>query len=85
MEYWVYMVRCADGSLYTGTALDVDRRAATHNAGRGAKYSRSRLPVTVVYREACPDKSAALRREIAVKRLTHGQKLDLISQSCGEI
>lgn len=51
MEWWVYILRCADESLYTGIARDVDRRAAVHNRGQGAKYTRSRLPVTVVWRE----------------------------------
>ena len=79
MEYWVYMLRCADGSLYTGYTNDVDRRAAVHNSGRGAKYTRSRRPVRVVYRERCVDRSAAIRREAAVKRLTHIQKERLLS------
>lgn len=79
MDYWVYILQCADGSLYTGMAADVDRRAATHNRGKGAKYTRSRLPVTVVYRENCRDKSAALRREYALKQLTRAEKLHLIS------
>ena len=76
--YWVYMLRCADGTLYTGTAADVDRRVAVHNSGRGAKYTRSRLPVTAVYRESLPDKSSALRREAEIKKLTRARKLALI-------
>lgn len=76
--YWVYILRCADGTLYTGTTDDVERRAAVHNSGKGAKYTRGRTPVTVVYREACPDKSAALRREWAVKRMSRAEKLRLI-------
>lgn len=76
--YWVYILRCADGTLYTGTTDDVERRAAVHNSGKGAKYTRGRTPVTVVYREACPDKSAALRREWAVKRMSRAEKLHLI-------
>ncbi|WP_243208471.1 GIY-YIG nuclease family protein [Oscillibacter hominis] len=79
MEYWVYMLRCADGSLYTGYTNDVDRRVAVHNSGRGAKYTRSRRPVSVVYRERCADRSSALRREAAVKQLTHAQKERLLS------
>mgnify|MGYP001296944987 FL=1 len=78
MEWWVYILRCADGSLYTGIARDVDRRAAVHNRGQGAKYTRSRLPVTVVWREAQPSKGAALRREAAIKRLRREEKLALI-------
>ena len=76
-EWFVYILRCADGTLYTGTATDVDRRAAVHNSGRGAKYTRSRRPVEVVYREACAGKSEALRREAAVKRLSRAEKLAL--------
>lgn len=74
----MYILRCADGSLYTGIAVDVDRRAAAHNSGRGAKYTRSRRPVTVVYREHCADKSAALKREAAIKRLPRADKQALI-------
>ena len=78
MSWYVYIVRCRDGTLYTGSTCDVDRRVAVHNSGKGAKYTRSRLPVSPVYREVCPDKSAALRREIAIKRLTRLQKEALI-------
>lgn len=74
----MYILRCADNTLYTGIATDVDRRAAVHNRGQGAKYTRSRRPVTVIYREPCADKSAALRREAAIKRLPRAQKLKLI-------
>ena len=77
--YYVYMLRCRDGTLYTGITTDVERRAAVHNRGKGAKYTRSRLPVTVVYRESQPDKSAALKRELEIKGLTRVQKLRLIA------
>ena len=76
---WVYMLRCGDGTLYTGMAADVDKRAEVHNAGKGAKYTRSRLPVAVVYREQCQDRSAALKREAAIKKLTRRDKLALIA------
>lgn len=79
MAYWVYILRCADGTLYTGYTNDVDRRCAVHNSGRGAKYTRSRRPVTVVYREHCDDRSGALRREAAIKSLTRPQKEQLIA------
>ena len=79
MGWWVYILRCGDGTLYTGSTSDVDRRAAAHAGGRGAKYTRGRGPVAVVYREACPDKSAALRREAAVKKLRRADKLNLIA------
>ena len=81
MSYWVYILRCADGTLYTGSTDDVERRAAAHNSGKGAKYTRGRGPVEVVYREECADKSAALRRECAVKRLTRAEKLALLDET----
>lgn len=68
------MVRCRDGSLYTGIAKDVDARVAAHNEGKGAKYTRARRPVELVYREAAEDKGAALRRELAIKKLPAGKK-----------
>ena len=64
---WVYMLECGDGSLYTGWTNDLARRLAAHQSGRGAKYTRGRAPVRLVYAEQCTDKSAALRREAAVK------------------
>lgn len=82
-NWWVYMVRCADGTLYTGIAADVDRRAEVHNRGRGAKYTRGRLPVEVVYREEQPTKGDALRREMAIKRLSRREKLKLIDGAEG--
>ncbi len=80
MTYWVYILRCADGTLYTGCTNDLSRRLAAHNAGKGAKYTRSRRPVELVYREEVPDKSAALRREAAIKGLSRGEKLALIQR-----
>lgn len=77
MAYYVYMVRCADGSYYSGYTNNVQRREQVHNAGKGAKYTRSRRPVQVVYQETCPDKRAALRREYALKQLSHAQKQQL--------
>lgn len=79
MMHYVYILRCADGSLYTGWTTDLGRRLAAHNAGRGAKYTRSRRPVELVYREEFSDKSAALKRECAVKKLSREEKLKLIS------
>ena len=78
MPYEVYIVECGDGTLYTGIAVDPERRAKVHNSGRGAKYTRSRLPVVLRYREPLPDKGAALRREIAIKKLSREEKLELI-------
>ena len=76
--YYVYILKCCDGTLYTGITTDVQKRLATHNSGKGAKYTRSRLPVTLLYQEPQPDKSAALKRENAIKALTRPQKLALI-------
>lgn len=84
MNFYVYMLRCADGTLYTGYTDDPERRARVHNAGKGAKYTRSRLPVELVYRETLEDKSAALRREREIKRLTREQKLALIADQSRE-
>lgn len=78
MAYWLYILRCGDGSLYTGTTDDVERRLKAHREGKGAKYTRGRGPLEVVYREALPDKSAALKREWAVKQLSREEKLRLI-------
>ena len=75
--YYVYMVRCADQTLYTGWTNDLARRLAAHNSGRGAKYTRSRRPVELVYQEAVADKSAALRREWQIKRLPAERKRQL--------
>ena len=72
------MLRCRDGSLYTGATVDLTRRVATHQAGRGAAYTRARLPVVLVWSEAAADRSAALRREAALKRLTRAQKVELV-------
>jgi len=77
-RWFVYLLRCADGSLYTGIAKDVDRRCQQHNAGTASRYTRSRLPVVVVYREAHASRSLALRREAAVKALSRRQKEALI-------
>lgn len=78
--YYVYILRCADDTLYTGSTNDLARRVETHNRGRGAKYTRSRLPVKLVYHEELADKSAALRREAEVKKLTRQEKLNLIGE-----
>lgn len=80
--WWVYLVRCADDTLYCGITNDLERRLAAHNSGRGAKYTRPRRPVELVYQEPCPDRSAALRREAALKCLPRAQKLALLSCAC---
>jgi putative endonuclease len=74
----VYIVQCRDGTLYTGYAIDPHEREKLHNAGRGARYTASRLPVSLVYVERFDSKSDALRREHALKRLTRADKVALI-------
>jgi putative endonuclease len=78
---FVYIVRCADGSLYTGWTTDLDRRVAQHNAGRGATYTRLHRPVRLVYREDAPDRGTAMRRELAIKKLDRPRKERLIVES----
>ena len=78
--WWVYMLECRDGSLYTGIARDVARRLAAHRDGTASKYTRSRTPVSVVYREHTPSRSAALKREAEIKRLSRARKLALLGQ-----
>ena len=75
------MLECRDGSLYVGWTDDLEKRIRTHQAGRGGKYTRSRLPVRLAYFEELPDKSAAMSREWHLKRLTHQQKLALIDRA----
>ena len=80
MNWYVYMLRCSDGSLYTGCTDDIERRFSCHNSGKGAKYTRSRLPVTLVYQEEFSDKIEAQKREWAIKQLTKAQKEALCNQ-----
>ena len=75
---YTYILRCADGTLYTGWTNDLEKRLAAHNAGTAAKYARPRRPVTLVYQEAFPTKEEAMRRERQIKRLTRAEKLALI-------
>ena len=77
MDY-VYIARCSDETLYTGWTTDVEKREKTHNLGKGAKYTRSRLPIKIVYVEECDSKIEALRREYQVKKMTKSQKENLI-------
>jgi len=78
MAAFVYLLRCADNTLYTGWTDDINARVAAHNSKRGAKYTRSRLPVQLVYFEELPDRSSALKREAAIKKLSRTQKEALI-------
>ena len=79
-QWVVYILRCADDTLYTGITNDLQHRLNAHNAGNGAKYTRSRGPVTLAYHEEVPDKNHALQRELAIKKLTRKEKLTLITQ-----
>lgn len=79
-EHWVYLVRCADETYYAGYTTDVDRRLEEHNAGEGAKYTRGRTPVELVYREQCSSRSAALAREHELKSLARDAKHELANE-----
>lgn len=79
-EWFVYMVRCVDGSLYTGITKDLKRRRQQHTAGTASRYTRSRRPVELVYQEARPSQSSALKREVAIKAMTRRGKLAMIQQ-----
>ena len=77
-NWFVYILSCADGTLYTGITTDLQRRVEQHNRGEGARYTASRGPVQLVYQEQAPDRSAASSRERAIKQLAREQKLELI-------
>lgn len=81
VKAFVYILECADGTLYTGWTTDIEERVKTHNSGTGAKYTRSRLPVKLVYSEEVEDRSAALKREAAIKKLTRAKKELLIKSA----
>lgn len=76
----LYILRCADGTLYTGITTDVARRFREHSSGKGAKYTRGRGPLELVYQEDCGDKSAASRREWEIKQLPREEKLKMIEK-----
>ncbi len=76
---YCYIVECADGTYYTGWAIDPEHRVAVHNKGRGARYTRMRLPVKLVYVEEQPDRTSAMKRERAIKKMTRAGKKKLIS------
>ena len=79
-DAWVYILRCADGSLYTGWTVDLERRLASHLGGDGSRYTRSRLPVELVASFAMADASAARREEARIKRLSRAAKLALVAR-----
>jgi putative endonuclease len=78
-EAWVYLLRCTDGSLYTGWTIDLERRLARHRAGTASQYTASRLPVELAHAVAMPDRTAARREEARIKRLPRADKLALLS------
>ena len=79
----LYILRCGDGSLYTGVAVDVEARLAAHRSGRGAKYTRGRGPLEVVYTEVCGTHSQALKRELEVKALSRAEKIRFLQNQTG--
>ncbi len=82
MKNWlVYILRCRDDTLYTGITNDLENRLQAHNEKRGARYTRARVPVTLVYQEEASSRSLACRREAAIKKLTRRKKLELIANS----
>ncbi len=79
MKSWaVYILRCSDGTLYTGITNDLDKRIETHSSGQGSKYTRSRLPVELVYHEQAENRSEATRRELEIKGLSRSDKIKMI-------
>lgn len=76
-SWFVYLLRCADGTLYAGITTDLDRRLAAHNAGVGARYTRARRPVELIHTEPAADRAEASRREAAIKKLSRAAKLAL--------
>lgn len=86
MKQWcVYILRCKDGTLYTGSTDDFPKRLEAHRQGKGAKYTRGRAPLEPVYLEPCPDRSTALKREYAIKQLPRQEKLRLAESFKGEL
>jgi putative endonuclease len=81
MSFYCYIVECADGTYYTGWTVDPDRRVAVHNRGHGARYTRTRCPVKLVYVEEFPDRKSAMKREMAIKRMGRGGKMKLVGGS----
>ena len=79
MGWWVYIVKCSDGSFYTGVSNNLKARIKKHNSGEGAKYTQSRRPVELVYKEKSLDRSRSLKREIEIKKLKRSEKLELIN------
>lgn len=83
VKWIVYILECRDHSLYTGITIDIKKRLAAHRSGTASKYTRSRLPVRLVYQERCSSRPDALRRETMIKEMKRSDKLDLIAGRCG--
>lgn len=81
MSYFTYILKCADNTLYTGYTDDIEKRVFVHNSGKGAKYTRARLPVSLLYFEEFQSKSDALKREAQIKKLSRTKKLELIEKN----
>ena len=84
-RFFVYLLRCSDGSLYTGYTVDLERRIAEHNSGRGSKYTSSRLPVKLVYCEEATGLGGALRRELEIKKMRRREKLRLCASGSAQL
>lgn len=83
--WYLYILKCGDGTLYTGITNDLEKRLEAHRSGKGAKYTRGRGPLELMYQESCDSHGEALRREYSVKRLSREEKLSLISQRKSDI
>jgi putative endonuclease len=83
-DAWVYMLRCRDGSLYTGWTINLERRLVTHSDGKASRYTASRLPVELAFAQPMPDRSAAMREEIRIKRLSRSEKLALLEDGAAQ-
>ncbi len=79
MSWCVYILKCGDDSLYTGITNNLDKRLLAHEKGTGAKYTKGRGPFTIMYKEACDDRSHASKREAAIKKMSHNEKIDFLS------
>lgn len=79
--WYLYILRCGDDTLYTGITTDVEKRLEAHRSGKGAKYTRGRGPLELIYREVCADHSAALKRELEVKAMSRTEKLQMVAST----
>ena len=84
MKYFCYLLECSDGSFYCGWTINLEKRLGCHNHGKGARYTRCRLPVKLVYYEEFPDRSSAMKRERKLKRFSHSRKQKLIQGFCND-